>query len=465
MGDLVKQTALQVEAPNANQAHAPNHLSSPEGRSNGPLVFLISPLVPYPPARGVELRIFRLLLWLRERGYRVVLILTAETLDPDVEILLRKMTHALHWTIAPFRTRLGLRYPALRRALWGTLKKMRNARPTEARPLADTHAHAAGNPGLKESFAPPRLIALVERLARKYRPNAAIVEYIFSIPALAVLPEGTLRIVDTIDVFSHKEEKVLAFGIGDPLVCSREEERRYLLQADLILAIQSREARLLEEVAPERVVVLTGMDFDVITDAKDATLRNSIVVVASDNPLNVHGLTAFLSECWPAIKAAEPTASLHIVGKVGNMCRVADPAIRYSGWVDDLDLTYREASVAINPTIAGTGLKIKSVQALAHGKPLVAWPNGVEGLDYHGDPPFVVCRSWMEFSHAVVRLLHSDAERFALAGRALDYARSEFAASKVYAELDRHLSASARQRVPLDQRNEKANDGRLSAAR
>ena len=117
------------------------------------------------------------------------------------------------------------------------------------------------------------------------------------------------------------------------------------------------------------------------------------------------------------------------------MCRIDDSSIRYSGWIDDLDQVYREASVVINPTVAGTGLKIKSVQALAHGKPLVAWTNGVEGLDYDGEPPYRECRSWQEFGDAVVALLRSDEDRRALAERALDYAKREFDAEKVYAEL------------------------------
>jgi glycosyltransferase involved in cell wall biosynthesis len=91
--------------------------------------------------------------------------------------------------------------------------------------------------------------------------------------------------------------------------------------------------------------------------------------------------------------------------------------------------------VVINPTVAGTGLKIKSVQALAHGKPLVAWPNGVEGLNYDGEAPFRECRSWQEFAGAVVSLLKSDDDRRALAGRALAYATREFSADKVYANL------------------------------
>jgi len=131
---------------------------------------------------------------------------------------------------------------------------------------------------------------------------------------------------------------------------------------------------------------------------------------------------------------------LHVVGRVGEICRIDDSQIRYSGWVDDLDDVYRKARVIINPTIAGTGLKIKSVQALAHGKPLVAWTNGVEGLEYDGEAPFIECRSWPEFAEAVVRLLHSDLELAALAARALAYARTEFNAASVYASLGHRLS-------------------------
>jgi glycosyltransferase involved in cell wall biosynthesis len=293
-----------------------------------------------------------------------------------------------------------------------------------------------GDAQIKAWFAPDKLVTLVSKLARRYRPKAIIVEYIFSAPVFAAVPAGTLKIIDTIDVFSRKEDQVLSYGIADPLACSEAEERRALLKADVIIAIQSREAVLLKDLVPEREVILAGMDLNVVVGAPEQdAIRDSIVVVASDNALNVHGFKAFLTECWPIIKRAHPQATLHVVGKVGDACRVEDFAIRYSGWVDDLALIYREASVVINPTVAGTGLKIKSVQALAHGKPLVAWPNGVEGLNYVGEAPFRECRSWQEFAGAVVTLLKSDLERRTLAERALAYATREFGADKVYASL------------------------------
>ena len=293
---------------------------------------------------------------------------------------------------------------------------------------------------IHEYFISDKLIATVGRLARRYKPRAVIAEYIFATPLFDVFPPAAVKIVDTIDVFSLKEHQVLAFGITDFLASSEEEERRYLLKADVVVAIQSREASLLRALVPEREVVLAGVDFDVVDDLRaDSIVPFSIAVVASDNPLNTHGLREFLSECWPAIKSSCPGVTLHVVGLVGNMVRIEDSSIRYSGWVADLDVVYREAAVVINPAMAGTGLKIKSVEAIAHGKPLVAWTNGVEGLRYEGDPPFIECRSWQQYGDAIVSLLTSDAKRIALSERALEYARAEFEASAVYAELRRHL--------------------------
>jgi glycosyltransferase involved in cell wall biosynthesis len=420
----------------------------PENRT----ILLVSPFVPHPPARGVELRIARLIRWMHREGYRVILVIPTESIDDDALVELRKVAFAVHWTRPAFRTRLGVRFPYLRALLWEPLKKVHQivkggtAASSEIGVNVDQEPDSIsatmnsernlGDAQSKGWFASESLLALVSKLVRRYHPRAVIVEYIFTVPIFRVVPQRTLKIVDTIDVFSRKADEVLAYGIADSFACSVAEERSALLQANVIVAIQSREARLLKELVPEREVIIAGMDLDVVSGLREEdVIPDTIVVVASDNALNVHGLSAFLAECWPSIKKAHPMATLHVVGKVGDACRVDDRAIRYSGWIDELDTVYREASVVINPTVAGTGLKIKSVQALAHGKPLVAWPNGVEGLDYVGEQPFRECRSWQEFADAIVLLLKSDVERQALAAHALAYARREFASDKVYANL------------------------------
>jgi glycosyltransferase involved in cell wall biosynthesis len=378
--------------------------------------------------------------WLNAMQFKVVLVLAAESLDRGTLSELQKISHAVYWLKPALRTRIGTRLPALRRVTWEPLKKLVRLWRTGRVPSGKANALAPADEGLKSVFAPLKLVALVQRLARRHHPSAVIAEYIFSSPVFSRLPTDTLRIIDTIDVFYRKEVEVLSFGIADPLACSRDEEREYLLASDAIIAIQSRELALLQDLVPDRDVFLTGIDFDVVASVDDAkVIPHSVTVVASDNELNVHGLTEFLSESWPAIRSAVPSATLHVVGNVGAKCPTSDRSVRYSGWVDDLDPVYREASVIINPTIAGTGLKIKSAQALAHGKPLVAWTNGVEGLDYNGPAPYVVCQSWRAFSDAVTCLLQSAEDRQRLSERALAYAKQKFDADGVYAALKYRL--------------------------
>ena len=97
---------------------------------------------------------------------------------------------------------------------------------------------------MKRALCPENLVRLVGKLARKYEASALIAEYVFLTPCFNALPPDTLKLVDTIDVFSQKLEQVLVCGIDDPTACTKEEERGYLLQADAIIAIQSREAKL-----------------------------------------------------------------------------------------------------------------------------------------------------------------------------------------------------------------------------
>lgn len=408
-------------------------------------VLLVTHLTPFPPARGVELRIWKLLHWLKSEGYQVILVLPCDPMDAHAVAKLQQVVHRVCWSDVSLRTKLGKQFPALRKLVWEPLKPfVRRASNGAVADSSGAKEISVGDSNYKRALCPDSMIDLVTRLARKYQPKAVIAEYIFLAPAFQNLPEGTLKIIDTIDVFSQKPDQVLAYGIDDPQACTRDEERDYLLMADVIVAIQSREERLLKELVPEREVLLVGMDFAAVSDlAPDAATKKVIAVVASDNEMNVHGLKEFLRDCWPQIKAGCPDVSLHVVGKVGDRCRIDDPAVKYTRWVDDLAGVYAAATVVINPAIAGTGLKIKSAETIAHGRPLVAWPNGVEGIDYAGEPPFVVCNSWDAFAVEVTRLLLSSAEAKALAERASTYARDHFAAAATYAPLKRALARRA----------------------
>ena len=98
-------------------------------------------------------------------------------------------------------------------------------------------------------------------------------------------------------------------------------------------------------------------------------MPNTLLVVGSDNPLNIHGLKEFLKISWPIIRNEKHDAILRVIGKIGTNFINEDSRVQIVGWVEDLQREYSQAEIVINPTIAGTGLKIKTVEALCMAKP------------------------------------------------------------------------------------------------
>ena len=212
-----------------------------------------------------------------------------------------------------------------------------------------------------------------------------------------------------------------------------DAERRRLARGDVMIAIQQNERQALEALLPGRPIVTAGIDFEVAT-ASAAPLGRQVLLVASDNPMNRHGLRDFLRFAWPPVCAAVPDVELRVVGGVGDSLPIAPAGVTVLGRVDDLRPLYSACRVVINPAVAGTGVKIKTLEALSQLRRVVAWPNGVDGLT-----PAVagLCRTaqdWYSFAEQLIDVLTSDAAAtFSAEDRELLI--REGMADTVYAEL------------------------------
>jgi glycosyltransferase involved in cell wall biosynthesis len=376
-------------------------------RMEPPAVLCLSHVMPCPPRAGNEYRIHRLLRWLRDQGYRIVPViapLPGERVDTD----------ALHLLAAEFSNAvLCDRDGRLEYVLHDVPDVLASLRGEFTRPVAALldedrvrTRHERQLLQMDRTFCHDALITTALRLQQVLRPCILLSEYIWMSRVLPLVSSDVLKVIDTVDVFSTKREKVLQFGIDDLHVEAHEEAKR-LRYADLILAIQDDERQELEHLVPEKRVVTVGVDFDVVEDAGIPSGRR-VVYIASDNPMNRRGLSDFLRFAWPHIRREVPDAELLVAGKVsGTMHGEVSGVIRL-GPVDDLRPLYGQARVVINPAVAGTGLKIKTLEALGHLRPIVTWPNGTDGFSPELAAFCVTVHDWYEFSRRVAGLLAAE---------------------------------------------------------
>jgi glycosyltransferase involved in cell wall biosynthesis len=151
----------------------------------------------------------------------------------------------------------------------------------------------------------------------------------------------------------------------------------------------------------------------------------AVLFVGGPMGINVHGVTWFIERVLPAVRRQVPEAELWLAGGIGERVP-AGPGVRRLGFVDSLDEVYRRAAVVVNPQQFGTGLSIKSIEALRHGRPLVSTESGARGLEDGAGLAFRQAASAEDFGEQLAELLRSPAEAEALAARGLAYARAYY---------------------------------------
>ena len=241
------------------------------------------------------------------------------------------------------------------------------------------------------------------RLHSQEEFQVAWVEYVFLSKTLDVFDSSVLKVIDTHDVFSRRFEEMTARGIEPEWFATTPEmERKGLARADRVVAIQDRDADFFRNLGLPRVETIGH--FIAPRPTQDRPLRNGILFIASDNSINLKAWESFTDEVLWRIEERLPGTSIRVAGRI---CRRIPESPRYEriGVVEDLDALYASATLAVNPATWGTGLKIKTLEPLAFGRPVVTTPVGIQGLEAAEDRGVLVGRTPEEFLDHIERLL------------------------------------------------------------
>jgi glycosyltransferase involved in cell wall biosynthesis len=209
-------------------------------------------------------------------------------------------------------------------------------------------------------------------------------------------------------------------------------ERRTLPRVGVNLVCSALDQRLLGETIGQEAryaVVENGVDVDYFRPQPPTGGRSLIFAGRLDQYSNRDAILHFMATAWPIVAARFPDVSIRIIGlnppEHLRTLAAADPRIQVLGFVDDVRPHFAASAVALCPIRDGGGTRVKVLDALALGRPLVATTIGCEGLDVEPDRHVLIGDTPETFAAQIGRLFEDPAlgARLAREGRAQVEAR------------------------------------------
>ena len=126
---------------------------------------------------------------------------------------------------------------------------------------------------------------------------------------------------------------------------------------------------------------------------------------------NIDGLIWFLDEIYPSVVKNHPDIHFYIVGKNPDQRLISRAqkfeSVELTGFVEELEPYFKKARAFVIPLRFGSGIKVKLLNAMYRGIPIVTTPIGTEGLEVVSGRDLFCTQSEKEQVEAISRLLES----------------------------------------------------------
>jgi len=202
-------------------------------------------------------------------------------------------------------------------------------------------------------------------------------------------------------------------------------ERELCQQFDINLVTSELDAQRIQEYIPldsnQVMVVRNGVDLSYYHPGLHAPIPQSLVFngALSYEP-NYDAMNYFLEHIYPEIKREVPDAQLSVTGRtegVDIQSLPNDDQVRFTGYVDDIRDVVARSSVCVVPLRQGGGTRLKILEAMALGIPVVTTSKGAEGLAVESGKHLIIADEPSEFAAATIRLLRDRSLRASLASQ------------------------------------------------
>jgi glycosyltransferase involved in cell wall biosynthesis len=376
----------------------------------GPRLLVVAGSCPWPPTSGGKIDTFGRLRALRELGVRLEVVMTVKE---EAEARSRSLKEHLGldacYVVRRRRTLARALHP-----VWPFQVTSRGGKAWEA---------------LGAAVAARPFRAVLAEGAYVFPMSAALAHYL-QVPLLHRVHNLESRYFLSLGQSERSLAKKVFFYL-EALRFRRLERRMF--QEAVNLCISTEEWQDLEAVSPGRNYwlppALAHFPSAGVTPRPEPG-RRFLITGSLGLPDTWHGVQWFLERVWPRIHRRRPEAVLTIAGRrpeAGRAAYLENLAdIRAVFDVPDMTPLFQEADIFVSPMLHGAGVKIKTVEALAFGLPVVATPVAAQGCGLEHGNHLLIATGAEDFGRACLQLAEDPALRAALGERGRAYVQAAF---------------------------------------
>ncbi len=278
---------------------------------------------------------------------------------------------------------------------------------------------------LTDRFCEPRVREQVARVVGGRRYRLAVLEHFWCAPYLEMLrSQADAVIMDMTDIESalhatcaRSEPWPASWGHRVFMGMAARAERELLPRFDLVLATSEADREKIRTLAPgARVAVypnaipVAGQGAGCGPGGPPHQSEEHCVAFSGNfeyHP-NIGAVRFFLREVWPALRRRDPGLRWRLIGRNDWAIRewvAGDTRIEATGPVEDALRELARARVVVVPVLAGSGTRVKILEAWAAARPVVSTRLGAEGLPAVHGQNLLLADSPHEILEAILLLL------------------------------------------------------------
>jgi len=206
---------------------------------------------------------------------------------------------------------------------------------------------------------------------------------------------------------------------------------------DKCLMISKRDEKILKSICKEAKTTLVpaAIDLDKYREYRAINIVPFSMIFIGDYSWipNVKGVLWFLEKVWPKVKNNFPDAKIFIIGRKppNTIKRYASRNVIVAGEVDDVKQAIARADIFIAPLFSGAGIRIKILEAMAIGKPVVSTSLGASGINVEHMKNIIIADTEKQFLDGIKYLLAKREARDKLAKNGIRVIESDHSFEKI----------------------------------